>query len=71
MAKQLDQITMFYRGDPTSGTPTAAFLSYNVVDGSMRKDNQVYDVPSPSWDDSPNTIWTAAVAAIKANEGVV
>lgn len=70
MAKQLENITMFYKGDPAAGTPTTAFLSYGVADGNLRKKNQIYEVPSPTWTDSPNAVWTAAITQIKTNEGI-
>ena len=70
MAKSLANVTMFYQGDPAQSDPTGAFLSYDVVDGTLRKGNQIYEVPSPSWTDSPNTIWAAAVTQIKTNEGI-
>lgn len=70
MAKALENITMFHKGDPAAANPTAAFFSYDVVDGGLRKDHQTYEVSEPAWTDSPNDIWAAAVAQIKTNEGI-
>lgn len=70
MAKSLENIAMFYPGDPSASDPSHAFLTYDVVDGDLRKQNGLYEVPTPSWTDSPNTIWAAAVAQIKTNEGI-
>lgn len=70
MAKQLENITMFYRGDPGQGSPETAFFSYDVGDGDLKKRHQVYEVVSPTWSNSPNTIWAAGVAQIKTNEGI-
>ena len=70
MAKALANLAMFYNGDPSEGSPTNAFMSYAVVDGTMRKDHQTHLIDGPSWTDSPNTIWDAAVTQIKTNEGI-
>lgn len=70
MAKQLENVTMFYKGNPTEGSPSSAFFSYDVADGTMRKSHQTYEVSDPTWTDSPNTIWDAGVAQIKTNEGI-
>ena len=69
MAKALENLTMFVKGTPSVG-PDGVFLTYNCVDGAMKSKQKVYEVPSPDFGDSPNTIWAAAVAQIKTNEGI-
>jgi len=70
MAKALANLTLFVEGNPAEATPQKAFMAYSVVDGELRKDNAIYEMPSPTWTDAANTIWDDAVAQIKTNEGI-
>ena len=70
MARALENLSMFYVGDPSASQPSGVFLTYSVVDGGLRKNNCLHEVESPDFSKSPDEIWTAAVSQIKVNEEI-
>ena len=70
MAKQLQNLALFVPGVPGSSDPTNAFMTYDVVDGTLKKKNNTHEVASPDWSKTALQFWTDEVAVIKSNEGI-
>ncbi len=70
MAKELTNINLFVKGDPAEASPASAFVTYDVTDGAASKTNNVYDISEPDFTKTGLELWTAAVTAIKAAEGI-
>ena len=80
MARALDKVEFYIKGDPSAdldGSGNAACLvTYDVVDGAARKSGNAYDVPSPDWTKTFHNTGAAGefvrdvVDAIKTAEGI-
>lgn len=70
MAKQLQNVSMYVSGSPSASDPSTALVSYDVVDGSMKKTDCIYAVPSPDWSKTADQFWDDVVTAIKSAEGI-
>ena len=70
MARVLDCVYLFVAGDPGEANPSHAFLTYEVVDGQARKQNQSHAVDTPDFTKAMSTFMADEVALIKTAEGI-
>lgn len=70
MAKELNNVHLFVKGDPALPAPDVAYMTYDVVSGNAKKTDNVHRFEDPDFTKSAEDFWDESVDAIKAAEGI-